>query len=186
MFAQVGIGTVNPTSELEIEAASSGIPALELNPQSTPLGSDMGQIAVIEDKLFMYDAVRRKWLTVESTALQFGYGLSADNQILRFGGDVALTNSGALMPYNGTIVCVTAKSSGGNSTKRMRLMKNGANIANNVDPNLSGRFNLTNGAFALTTYNLDFNAGDYLAVRATGNGAAVNDPIVIVWVKWRI
>lgn len=185
VYSQVGIGTTVPTAEFEIMASPTGIPALKLNPQTSPLGTSTGQIAVIEDTLYLYDDTRGKWLSIESTALQFGYALTADNQVLWFGGDVGDTGTGALMPFDGTIVYVTAQSSGGNTSKRMNLLLNGTNIANNTDPNLSGRFNLSGGSFLLTSYNIDFNAGDYLSVKATANGAGVNDPTVIIWVKWR-
>ena len=46
--AQVGVGTTDPTAELEIETSNSGIPALELNPQSSPTGTATGQLAVLE------------------------------------------------------------------------------------------------------------------------------------------
>ena len=101
-FSQVGVGTTNPTSELEIETTNTGIPALEINPQTAPVGSADGQLAVIGDKLYMYDLTRTKWLSVETTALQYGWAGSADNQLLWFGGDIE--NTGPLMLLDGTIV----------------------------------------------------------------------------------
>ena len=69
MLSQVVVGTTDPTSELEIETTDTGIPALEINPQTAPVGSANGQIAVIGDKLYMYDLTRTKWLSIETTAL---------------------------------------------------------------------------------------------------------------------
>ncbi|NMH87841.1 hypothetical protein [Flavivirga algicola] len=189
-FSQVGIGTTSPTSELEIETTNTGIPALELNPQSAPTGTVTGQLAVIGDKLFMYDATRTKWLSVETTALQYGYGTSTDDQTLYFGGDIGYylapqDVSGPKMPFNGTIVYLTIESSGGNASKRFDLLINGTNVGNNSDPTLDGRFNLSGGSFTRTTFNIDFNAGDYITIRAASNGSAVEDPAAIIWVKWR-
>tara|TARA_R100001369_G_scaffold92771_1_gene139731 strand:- start:5097 stop:5558 length:462 start_codon:yes stop_codon:yes gene_type:complete len=118
-FSQVGIGTVTPSAELEIETSSGDIPALKLNPQTNPIGNEMGQLAVIGDKLYMYDDVRAKYLSVETTALQFAKDGTADNDPLRFGGDVKDNGSGAKMPFNGTIVYCTIQSSGEKKTKNL-------------------------------------------------------------------
>ncbi|MDO5977947.1 hypothetical protein [Flavivirga spongiicola] len=189
-FSQVGIGTTTPSSELEIETTNTGIPALELNPQSAPTGSVTGQLAVIGDKLFMYDATRVKWLSTETTALQYGYENSADDQVIWFGGDVGNnsatdTASGAKMPFDGTIVYMTIESSGGNASKSFEIEINGTAVPNNADPTLDGRFNLSGGSFTRTTFNIDFNAGDYIMLRARSNGSGVIDPAAIIWVKWR-
>lgn len=185
LLSQVGIGTNIPTAELEIQTSNSGIPALELNPQTAPVGSVTGQISLIGDKLFMYDATRVKWLSIESSALQYGYEGSADDVNLWFGGDVENNDSGALMPFDGTIVYVSVQSSGGNNSKRMDLRINGTNVGNDTDASLDGRFNLEEGSFTYTHYNIDFNKGDFLSMRAARNGSSVSDPTAIIWVKWR-
>ena len=180
LFSQVGIGTTNPTAELEIETTNTGIPALELNPQSAPTGTTVGQIAVIGDKLFMYDATRTKWLSVETTALQFGRNGSTDNRSLRFGGNVENNNTGAMMPFNGTIVAVTSRATAGLATKQFQIrVRNGTtNVA-------TSNFNLVANEYTSTTDNLDFSAGDYITVFAQATGAAVTSPTVVLWVKWR-
>lgn len=189
-FAQVGIGTTAPTSELEIETTNTGIPALELNPQSAPTGSVTGQLAVIGDKLFMYDATRAKWLSTETTALQYGYEATADDRMLWYGGDLGNNpstenDSGPKMPFDGTIVYLTIESSGGNASKSFDLVINGTAVGNNADPTLDGRFNISGGAFTRTTFNIDFNAGDYIMLKARSNGSGVRDPASVIWVKWR-
>ncbi len=114
-FSQVGIKTTSPTSELEIATTNTGIPALEMNPQTAPTGSVTGQISVIGDKLYMYDATRVKWLSIESSALQFSYAGAASKQTLWFGGNTE--NTGPKMPFDGTIVYMTLNSSGGQANK---------------------------------------------------------------------
>jgi len=185
LVAQVGVGTTNPTSELEIQTTNTGVPALELNPQTAPVGSADGQLSVIGDKLYMYDETRSKWLSIESNPLQYGYALSADNQVLWFGGDIESSTNGAIMPFDGTIIHVTVSSSGGNASKRMDLQINGSNVGNNLDPTLDGRFNLSSGSFTYTDFNIDFSAGDFISIKAANAGAAVEDPAAIIWVKWR-
>jgi len=51
IYSQVGIGTLNPSAELEIGTTNTGIPALEINPQTAPVGNAMGQLAIIGDIL---------------------------------------------------------------------------------------------------------------------------------------
>ncbi|WP_303318117.1 hypothetical protein Q4Q34_11720 [Flavivirga abyssicola] len=185
VHAQVGIGTTSPTAELEIETSNTGIPALELNPQSTPTGSVTGQLAVIGDKLFMYDATRGKWLSSESYALQFSIFGGASNQTLWYGGG-GVDNIGPLMPFNGTIVYMTINSSGGQANKAFDIRINGSNVGNNTDPTLDGRVSLSSGTFSRTSYNIDFNAGDHIQLRVRNNGASdVDDPVGVIWVKWR-
>ena len=191
-FAQVGIGTVLPTAQLEIanDPLLPNVALLELNPQTSPTGTATGQLAVIGDQLYMYDATRAKWLSVETTALQYGYAQSCDNQELFFGGDIGLELStegltGAKMPFDGTMVYMTIQSSGGFATKSFEIVVNGTPVPNSGDDTIDGRINLTANTFTRTTYNIDFDAGDYIAIKARNPGAAVEDPAAIIWVKWR-
>ena len=88
IFAQVGIGTTNPTAQLEINTSGTSLPALEISPQSSPIGTATGQLAVIDDKLFLYDQTRGKWLSVESCLLNFGLEEDSDNVFLEYVGDI--------------------------------------------------------------------------------------------------
>ncbi|TXG38965.1 hypothetical protein [Seonamhaeicola maritimus] len=184
-FSQVGIGTTNPTAELEIETTNTGIPALELNSQTTPSGTVTGQISLIGDKLFMYDATRIKWLSLETTALQYGRNGGADNERLRFGGDLRANSSGPKMPFDGTIVYMTIQSSGGEDDKQFDLKINGTDVGNNADPTLDGRISLSSGTFTSTSYNIDFNVGDYITLEVRNSGGDVDDVGAVIWVKWR-
>ncbi|MBT8255620.1 MAG: hypothetical protein KJO23_03695 [Bacteroidia bacterium] len=180
--AQVGIGTVNPSSELEIETTNTGVPALELNPQSAPTGSATGQLSVIGDQLYMYDATRAKWLSTETSALAFTSSGATSNVLLKYG-EVANTNGGAYMPLDGTIVYIGATTSdalGSGSTKAFDVtVKNGLTTLSTTT------FNLVNWKFLKTDYNVNFNAGDYINVRTPSAGGNVTNPTVTVWVKWR-
>lgn len=182
IFAQVGIGTTSPTAQLELSNSllAPNLPLLELNPQATPAGTATGQLAVIGDQLYMYDAVRVKWLTISATPLTWSKNGNADDENLRFGGDVANNNSGAAMPYNGTIVFISARASGGLATKGFEVRVKSGTITLSTTS-----FNLVGSNFTNTTYNVNFNAGDYINVYAVAAGAAVADPAVTVWVKWR-
>lgn len=187
-FAQVGIGTTTPSAELEIETTNTGIPALELNAQSAPTGSVTGQISLIGDKLFMYDATRGKWLSLETTALQYGKSGGVDNENLEYGGDMDTSGSGPKMPFDGTIVYMTIESSGGRDNKQFDLQINGSDIGNSGTAALDGRIDLSSGSFTYTDYNIDFDAGDYITIEArnnSGSNSDVDDPAAVIWVKWR-
>lgn len=180
-FSQVGIGTTNPSAELEIETSNTGIPALEMNPQTAPVGSANGQLAVIGDKLYMYNVSRSKWLSIESSTLPYARGgNNRTNQVLRFTGVVSNQNSGALMPLNGTIVMATGNISGGDSTKPFTIeVRNGTSIVSSTSVNLSG------SAYSNANLNIDFSAGDYIIMRIGSSGSSVNNPNFVLWTKWR-
>jgi len=180
MLCQVGVGTTNPTSELEIETSNTGIPALEINPQTAPVGTADGQLSVIGDKLYMYDLTRAKWLSIENTTLLCGRTGSRTNEVLRFMGNFGNQNTGALVPMDATIVHISARARGGNATKDFSLeIRNGAGFVSSTTYNLAAR-EYTNPAL-----NIDVNAGEYLIARIGNTGGNVTDLTLIVWLKWR-
>lgn len=179
-YSQIGVGTTSPTAEVEIETDNTGIPALELNPQTAPVGTADGQLSVIGDKLYMYDATRTKWLSVESTALQFGRNGNSSTNTLHFGGNMVSGTSGPLMPFDGTIVCITAMAASGADTDVNIRVRDNAGV-NSVDDT----FSLASLRYTNTTANLDFNAGDYFTIRARDGSTTAVDLTVVVWVKWR-
>ena len=81
-YAQVGVGTLTPNGMLTVDASSGTTAALELVAQATPTTNlANGQLAVIGNTLYMYDGSRSKWLSIESTAIQYARdGSSDDNQ----------------------------------------------------------------------------------------------------------
>lgn len=181
--AQVGIGTSSPNAQLTVDPGATGLAPLELTNLSSAPNTNLaaGQLAVIGSELYFFDSIRRKWLSVTTMPLEFTRGGVVTDQNLYFGGRVINQNSGAVMPFDGTIVHISAISSGGNATKRfqVRVRNGGANVS-------SDDISLVGGAFNQTTTDIDFSAGDLIVVRARDDGNGdVNNPSVIVWVKWR-
>ena len=186
LTAQVGIATLAPTAQLELDndALAPNFPLLELNPQTAPAGTATGQLAVIGDLLYMYDSVRSKWLSIQAIPLQFSRNGSTIAENLFFG-DTNSDNTGPLMPFDGTIVALTAKASAMSATtKRLQVrVRNGVTNVSNTNFSLSN----TTNSFNNTAIDTDFSAGDYLLTRGrnTPVAATADDVSVVVWVKWR-
>ncbi len=182
-FSQVGIGTTTPTAELEIETTNTGIPALEINPQTAPTGTVTGQLSLIGDKLYMYDATRVKWLSIETSNLHFGRPGTRNNEVLRYSGNFGNQNAGALMPFDGTIVYITARARGGLANKDFSVeIRNGGAIVGTANT-----YSLASSEFSDTNINIDFSAGDFIVSRIlnTPTTDTVQDLIVTAWIKWR-
>ncbi|KEZ92238.1 hypothetical protein [Nonlabens ulvanivorans] len=186
---QVGINTVSPTAELDIAASTTNLPALELEPQSVPTGAATGQMAVIGDQLYMYDASRGKWLTIAATPLVFSRGGDIGSQSLRMAGNLTTANSGILLPFDGTIIAITSNSNtvSGTATNNLaapfnvRIRQSNTTI---VGGNIN--FNLLGGTYNDNTANIDFSAGNHIHVRAQNTGTdTISNPTVTIWVKWR-
>lgn len=181
-IGNLGIGTVNPTAKLEIDASAENIPSLEIVPHITaPAGTANGQIAVIDNSLYMYDTGRNKWLSVETLPFPFGVNGNANNTYAHYA-TASDQNSGAKMPFNGTIIAITAQSSGGLANKGFEIRKNGTTTS-------LFSFNLSSKTYLNTTTNIDFNAGDFLNVYVVNDGGgpanAAANPATILFIKWR-
>jgi len=179
-IGRLGIGTVNPTAKLEIDATTENIPALEIVPRTTaPTGTANGQIAVIDNSMYMFDLGRNKWLSVETMPFAFGNSGSTNNSYLNFT-TFANQNSSAKMPFDGTIVAITVQTSGGGSgaTKGFEIRKNGTTAS-------IFSFNLVAYAYMNTTTNIDFNAGDFINVFAVAGGGSPSDPVATLFINWR-
>lgn len=178
--AQVGIGTQYPNAALDIATTPNGIPALELNPQSAPIGTETGQLAVIGDLLYMYDEDRGKWLSTGTSTFTFGREGSLNNSYLEYAGDI--TTNGPTMPSRGTIVYVTINSSGGFQSKLVTLETYSSdNILKSTRT-----LQMVNGKLIVKNANFNFSEGDYFRVLINNDGnLGVNDVSVVLWTKWR-
>ncbi len=178
-IGRLGIGTVNPTAKLEIDATSENIPSLEIVPRTTaPIGTANGQMAVIDNSLYMFDTTRNKWLSMETLSFSFGNNGNTNNRYLNFATVTNQQNSGAKMPFDGTIVAITTETSGGAANKGFEIRKNGATAS-------IFNFNLASGNYNNTTTNIDFNAGDFINIFVVPAGGTVANPTTILFIKWR-
>ncbi|GAB1309516.1 hypothetical protein KH5_21990 [Urechidicola sp. KH5] len=179
--AQVGIGKINPEADLDIASITATEPSLGLEPKVAPVGTATGQVTVIDDQLYMYDAGRTAWLTAGGVALQYGRNGNIDNERLDMGGSRA-NDTGYLMPFDGTIVAITARASSNVSANKEVEIR----LRSGTTTSSAYSFNISNGTaqYSETTTNIDFSAGEYINVRGRGSIVATS-LVVVLWVKWR-
>ena len=124
------------------------------------------------------DTTRNKWLSTNLTSQEFSRRGSVDNSYLATDNNPC-RDSGFLMPANGTIVMVTIRISGGDTTKEFHLRRNG--VASDILTfQLSG-----SNTLVVDDVNFDFNSSDWLSVFADPGGTSVENPVFTIWYAWR-
>ena len=174
--AQVGIGRTTTTSMLDIATTNNGIPALCLTPQTNPIGSKEGHLAVIGDQLYVYDALRSKWLTQEMSTMSFGVNGTKSQATLEYSGDI--TAVGAVLPKNGIISGITVNSSGGGNNKVVQIKitpLTGSVRTHNVT--------LTNGKCNFQNLDYEFSKDDSIEISLTSAGSNISNPSVVLYTK---
>jgi len=138
-----------------------------------------GSLMVYENKTYMYDPVRAKWLSMEKLPFAFGIGRAAQGNIyLDMAGGVVSSQTGYRMPYAGTILGI-AFDSRSNTDSDIEIRKN--NVASAI-----ATLSTTNNSDDDFNLNIDFSAGDRLQCYLTLNGVQrVNYPEVWVYVAFR-
>ena len=171
---QVGIGTINPNAQLDIE--STGVP-LKITPSTTtPTGTAAGQMFMGSDGiLYVYDGVRNKWLSVDRQNISWARGGLVTNQYLPIHNSYSITN-GYRMLRNATITGVTAQSGATGSWQLLILRNN--EITTTLFVTLSNEVGKHSNNITL-----DLNEGDYIKAYALGSN--INSPIGSIEFAWR-
>ncbi len=173
----VGINTEAPEAQLHIK--SNNVP-FKIEPNtSTPTGSSAGQMHVDNTNgiLYIYDATRGKWLSVDRTMVGWGRNNSnTTNEYLRqFNGAPSIVN-GWRMIRNATITAISAQTDK-NQTWTLEIRKNdSSNIITSLTISNS-KGNHSN------TVNINVNEGDYL--QAYCNGNSIDYPQTLIEIAWR-
>jgi hypothetical protein len=126
---------------------------------------------------YQYDSSRNKWLSVTQMFLDWG-SENADGKYLNIHG-AAATQTGYLMPRDGTIIAVTAKCASGNMSKQLEIRKN------NVGATPLKTLNLSGGTWSSTNDNIDFDVLDYIQAFAVSGGTPARDVVVMIIIAWR-
>jgi len=168
---------------VKIDTVSATNAPLELtNKEVAPsAGLSAGQIAVINNVLYIYDGSRSKWLS-PSKSFTCGKTGGTKNQYLRFAGSVVPTaTTGFVAGKNGTILSATISSTTATSNANgmcAYLRLNGVNVATLI-------FN-SSGIATLTNINVDFDYNDSIAILMGNNSTDMQNCIAMVEYAWRI
>ena len=189
-LAQVGIGTTSPTATLEIATSDTEtMPPFEIESRSTtPIGTSDGQMAVIDNILFIYNVAKNKWLSLETIPLTFLNYFQTGNSSYSYG-YIATTNSvnvGIKLPYDGTIVAITFQQhyNSNAANKNIEIRRNFTQVSA-ID--VIHTFTLTGITYNNNNVNIDFNSGDYLSLYSVNDGVpgSLSSPVATLFVKWR-
>lgn len=176
----IGATSANASAALDIVSTSQGVLMPRMtNAQIQAISTPADGLRVHStdwDMMMVYDSGRSKWLSEEVTTLQFGGGISIDNEYVPFN-DANVSGSGPRMPFNGAITRITTQTAGGQADKGFEVHINGVSQLG---------YSLTAGVYTSTSINVNFSAGDYLHNYAVATGLAVADPATMIWVKWRL
>lgn len=164
---------------VKIDTASATNAPLELtNKSSAPsTGLAAGQLAVVNNVLYLYDGVRVKWLSVARHSIVFGKDGRCLDQFLKLPGGQYSNLGGYRMKQNATIVAMAAQLSA-SGTGDFQVQKNGGGSAIATLSVSAATGNDANDT------NIDISADDYLQAYESG-AANVNNPTFTVEIAWR-
>ena len=166
---------------VELDATSGSYAPLRLNNLSSAPTSALqaGDTAVVNERLYTYDATRSKWLTVQRDKPIFGRRFADGQYLALFGGNFNSANTGFICHYHSTIIGITARCDAGNLAKTIRIRKNGtsANLAT---------FSLTAGSYSSLSENINVNQDDYVQVFADPSGGRSRNLSVQLEMAYRL
>lgn len=189
-LAQVGISTTNPTATLEIATSDTEtMPPLEIESRSVaPIGTSDGQMAIIDNILFLYNVTKNKWLSLETIPLTFTNYAMTGNLSYSYG-SLTTTNGlnvGIKLPYDGTIVAITFQQhyNSNAANKNIEIRRNFTQVSP-ID--IIHTFTLTGITYNNNNTNIDFNSGDYLSLYSANDlvPGNLNYPVATLFIKWR-
>lgn len=174
------IGTDSGPVEFDSETATSApvrvVPKASL--PTTALAD--GQMAVVDGIMYIYDATRSKWLSVQRQFLVFGRKGVTKNQYINFAaGTLSSNNSGYRIPRASVIVSMSGQLDV-SGTCDLHVRKNDA--ATNV---ATLPIATATGASDIST-NVSLNVGDFLQSFCSVAVGDVNDPMFIVEIAYTI
>jgi len=163
---------------VKLDSTSSNYSPLELTNRTNAPSSGLqaGQVAVVNNELYIYDGSRSKWLS-PSKLIGFGSNGKIDGQYLEGPGTSSGRHRGWMMAKKGTIISVAAHARAGNLSKTLVLKINGSNAK---------VFSLVSGSYISNNDNIDFNQGDLLQIYVRAAGNAAKDVTVSLEVAWRL
>jgi len=184
-YDQGGAGAgrlINATDgSVKIDRGASTGASFEIVPKSNlpTTGLSDGQLDIKDGILCIYDSNRSKWLSVQRQFLVFGRRGNSRNQYLGFyGSRLVSNNSGLRLARAATIVSMAGQiDASGTCTFNVRRNDTATNIENLTITAAIGNEDISK--------NTDLNSGDYIQCQI-GATTAVNDPIIVIEIAWRL
>ncbi len=130
--------------------------------------------------LYVYDATRVKFVSVNKNTLIFSKPGLTNNQYLNLAGGVVNSGTGYKMPSNATIVSISVQSSTADTySVNIRRLGTTTDLVTLSVPGVQG-------ASSIVT-NIDLNVNDDIQcyLDYTGVGVGVEDPVVMIEIAWR-
>jgi len=165
------------TGSVQLSAADGGYAPFELTEQSIlpTQGLSGGQFSVKDGILYIYDATRTKFLSVQRMFMAFGRKGKTKNQFIDHLAGTS-NNSGYRLARNATIVSITGQVDETGSCD-IRIRKN------DVSTNITSLNIASDIGDQDTTIDINLSAGDYLQ-SFVDSIEGVSDPLVIVEIAW--
>ncbi len=165
--------------KLDRESADSA--SLQIVPKGNlpTLNTEAGQIDVKDNILCIYDSTRSKWLSVQRQFLVFGRRGKTKNQYLGFfGSRLVSLNSGLRIARDACIVSMSGQlNTPGTCTFNIRR--------NDIDTNIAFIGISASTGYHDISINADLTNGDFLQCHLGGT-AAVDDPMIVIEIAWRL
>jgi len=184
-YDQGGAGAgrlINATDgSVKIDRGAATSASFEIVPKSNLPTTNLsdGQIDIKDGILCIYDSTRSKWLSVQRQFLVFGRRGNSRNQYLGFyGSRLVSNNSGLRMARAATIVSMAGQiDASGTCTFNIRRNDTATNVENLTIAAAVGNEDISK--------NTDLNSGDFIQCQI-GATTAVNDPIIVIEIAWRL
>lgn len=163
---------------VKLNSTSAAFAPLELTSRVNAPASNLeaGQMAVINNKLFIFDGERQKWFTPSKT-IAFGLNNNSKGKFLSLPGGMRDYNSGWKTAFQGTITSITLQSSNSNNNKPIKILINGSTAHT--------FYTDSNGDYLNTNEDVNFEQGDRVQVYVPNSGGNIFDVVVTLEYSWR-
>jgi hypothetical protein len=177
-LGQLVVPSLDPNGRFKVNVSNTSAPFVGSSPPAGPTDGDLWYNNDADWRtLFVYDAGNSLWISTTEVALATGHD-SVDGALCRLSNiAVPAVGAGFEMPRDALIQRVAVNASGGNATKTMGILVNGATV---------NTFALAGGEYTNNQLDILVSAGDEILTGATAPGTAVTGVAMVLYVRWRV